>query len=67
MKVLNRSSQAEPSGKSKRKLAQFGAAAGYMVLCYEALHILAPVSLVALQLFLDVCQVCVTILRIHGV
>ena len=67
MRLLYRISQAEQSGKSKRKLAQFGAAAGYMILCYEALHIIAPVSLVLLQLFLDVCQVGVTILRIHGV
>jgi len=67
MKFLYRSSRAEQPGKSKGKLAQFGAVAGFVSLSYEALHIIAPVSLVVLQLFLNVCQACVTILRIRGV
>ena len=67
MEFLNRSSQAGRPGQSKGKLAQLGSAAAFMILCYEGLHMIAPVSLVVLQLFLDVCQVCVTILRIRGV
>ena len=67
MKFPHSSSQAEQPGKSKGKVAQIGAVAGLMILSFEALHMLAPASLVLLQLFLDVCQACVTILRIRGV
>ena len=67
MEFLYRSSRAEQPGKSKGKLAQIGAVAGLMILSFEALRMIAPVSLVLLQLFLDVCQACVTILRIRGV
>jgi len=67
MKFPYRSSRAEQPRKSKGKLAQIGAVAGLMTLSFEALHLIAPVSLVLLQLFLDVCQAWVTILRIRGV
>jgi len=67
MKFLFRSSRAEQPEKSKGKLAQIGAVAGLTLLSFEALHMIAPVSLVLLQLFLDVCQACVTLLRIRGV
>lgn len=67
MKFLKRSSQAGRPRQSKGKLAQLGSAAAFLILGYEALHLIAPVSLVVLQLLFAVCQVCVNILRIHGV
>lgn len=67
MKLLYRSSPAGQPGKSKAKLAQMGAVAGLMILCPAALHIIAPVRFLLLQLFLDFCQACVTILGIRGV
>lgn len=66
MKFLYRSSQAGQTGKSRGKLTQLGAIAGLMVLGHAALHIIAPISLFLLQLSPDVCQACVTILRICG-
>ena len=66
MKFLYRSSQPGQTGKSWGKLTQLGAVAGLMVLGHVALHIIAPVSLLLLQLSPDVCQACVTILRICG-
>lgn len=67
MKFPFRSLPAGQPGKLKGRLAQIGTVAGFVSLSYEALHIIAPVSLVLLQLFLDVCQACVTFLRIRGV
>ena len=67
MTFLYRSSQPEQPGKSKGRLVQIGAVAGFMILSHEALHIIAPVSLLLLQLFFNLCQACVTILRIRGV
>ena len=67
MKFLYRSSPPWQPRKSKGKLTQIGAVAGLMVLCHAALHIIASVSFLLLQLFLDFCQTCVTILKIRGV
>ena len=66
MKFLCRIAQARQTGKLRGKLTQLGAAAGLMVLGHAALHIIAPVSLLLLQLSPDVFQACVTILRICG-
>lgn len=66
MKSLYRSSQAGQPGKTSGKLTQLGAVAGLMILVHAALHIIAPVTLLLLQLSPDVCQACVTILRIWG-
>ena len=66
MKFLYRSSQAGQAGKSGGKLTQLGAVAGLMILCHAALHIIAPVSLLLLQLSPDICRACVAILRICG-
>ena len=66
MKSFYRSSPAGQNGKTRGKLTQLGAVAGLMVLVHAALHIIAPVSLLLLQLSPAVCQACVTILRICG-
>lgn len=66
MKSLYRSSQAGQPGKTRGKLTQLGAVAGLMILVHAALHIIAPVTLLLLQFSPDVCQACVTILRIWG-
>jgi len=66
VKFLDRSSQAGEAGKSTGKLTQLEAVAGLMILGHAALHITTPVSLPLLRLFPDVCQACVTILRLCG-
>jgi hypothetical protein len=66
MKSLYRGSQAAQTGKSRGKLTQLGAVAGLMILVHAAVHIIAPVGLLLLQLSPDVCQACVTILKICG-
>lgn len=66
MKFPYRSSQAGRTGQSTGKLTQLGAVAGLMILVHAALHIIAPVSLLLLQLSPDVCRACVTNLRICG-
>lgn len=66
MKSLYRSRQAGQTGKTGAKLTQLGAVAGLMILVHAALDVIAPVTLLLLQLSPDVCQACVTILRICG-
>jgi hypothetical protein len=66
MKFLHRSSQARQNGNATGKLTELGAVAGLMILGHAALHIIAPVSLLLLQLSPDVCRACVAILRICG-
>lgn len=63
MKLFNRSSQSGKSGTGAITL-RIAAVVAALVAAPAALHALVPTSLVILQIFLDVCQFCVSVLRL---
>lgn len=66
MKIFNRKSHDAGTGKTSVTL-RIAAVAGLLLAAPAIVHAVVPASLAVLQVVLDVCQFCVSTLRICGI